>query len=130
MLSFQTVIKMKWIKLLNYSFFNWNKKMFPPGIEPGTFCVLDRCDNHYTTETWVSPTSKIIVEFLPPLQKGKSTWDESSNVWHWGDKFWGEMWVRSGKTDSHGNAATYIFAQKKNLALNQKSKFHGKLFSP
>ena len=25
--------------------------MFPPGIEPGTFCVLDRCDNHYTTET-------------------------------------------------------------------------------
>ena len=27
------------------------KKLFPPGIEPGTFCVLDRCDNHYTTET-------------------------------------------------------------------------------
>ena len=27
------------------------KTMFPPGIEPGTFCVLDRCDNHYTTET-------------------------------------------------------------------------------
>ena len=24
--------------------------MFPPGIEPGTFCVLGRCDNHYTTE--------------------------------------------------------------------------------
>lgn len=25
--------------------------MFPPGFEPGTFCVLDRCDNHYTMET-------------------------------------------------------------------------------
>ena len=24
---------------------------FPPGIEPGSFCVLDRCDNHYTTKT-------------------------------------------------------------------------------
>ena len=20
-----------------------------PGFEPGTFCVLGRCDNHYTT---------------------------------------------------------------------------------
>ena len=34
----------------------WQKKqekkvMFSPGIEPGTFCVLDRCDNHYTTKT-------------------------------------------------------------------------------
>ena len=28
------------------------KKMFPPGIEPGTFRVLGGCDNHYTTETW------------------------------------------------------------------------------
>ena len=27
------------------------QKMFPPGIEPGTICVLGRCDNHYTTET-------------------------------------------------------------------------------
>ncbi len=25
--------------------------MFSPGIEPGTICVLGRCDNHYTTET-------------------------------------------------------------------------------
>ena len=25
--------------------------MFPPGFEPGTFRVLDECDNHYTTET-------------------------------------------------------------------------------
>ena len=27
------------------------KEVFSPGIEPGTFCVLDRCDNHYTTKT-------------------------------------------------------------------------------
>ena len=29
------------------------KDVFSPGIEPGTFCVLDRCDNHYTTETYM-----------------------------------------------------------------------------
>ena len=28
-------------------------QLFSPGIEPGTFCVLDRCDNHYTTKTTV-----------------------------------------------------------------------------
>ena len=28
-----------------------NEKVFPPGIEPGTFRVLGGCDNHYTTET-------------------------------------------------------------------------------
>ena len=28
-----------------------NKRLFPPGIEPGTFRVLGGCDNHYTTET-------------------------------------------------------------------------------
>ena len=27
------------------------QKLFSPGIEPGTFCVLDRCDNRYTTKT-------------------------------------------------------------------------------
>ena len=27
------------------------EKVFPPGIEPGTFRVLGGCDNHYTTET-------------------------------------------------------------------------------
>ena len=27
------------------------KDLFPPGIEPGTFCVLGRRDNRYTTET-------------------------------------------------------------------------------
>ncbi len=29
-----------------------SKKMFPSGIEPETFCVLGRCDNRYTTETF------------------------------------------------------------------------------
>ena len=28
------------------------KKLFPPGLEPGTFRVLGERDNHYTTETW------------------------------------------------------------------------------
>ncbi len=26
-------------------------KLFPPGIEPRTTCVIGRCDNHYTKET-------------------------------------------------------------------------------
>lgn len=32
----------------------WSKvkeKLFPPGLEPGTFRVLGERDNHYTTET-------------------------------------------------------------------------------
>ena len=28
-------------------------KMFPPGLEPGTFRVLGERDNHYTTETYL-----------------------------------------------------------------------------
>ena len=27
-------------------------RLFPPGLEPGTFRVLGERDNHYTTETW------------------------------------------------------------------------------
>ena len=27
------------------------KNKSEPGLEPGTFCVLDRCDNHYTIRT-------------------------------------------------------------------------------
>ena len=30
---------------------NLNQKLFPPGLEPGTFRVLGERDNHYTTET-------------------------------------------------------------------------------
>ena len=29
-----------------------------PGIEPGTFCVLGRCDNHYTTLTIHTATTR------------------------------------------------------------------------
>ena len=28
-----------------------NFRLFPPGLEPGTFRVLGERDNHYTTET-------------------------------------------------------------------------------
>ena len=31
--------------------FKNKKKLFPPGLEPGTFRVLGERDNHYTTET-------------------------------------------------------------------------------
>ena len=35
----------------------------PPGIEPGTFCVLGRRDNHYTTETeiWSAHKNEIVI---------------------------------------------------------------------
>ena len=37
---------------------HWDKKIkVLPGFEPGTFCVLGRCDNHYTTLTYTSPRS-------------------------------------------------------------------------
>ncbi|GFU89109.1 hypothetical protein TNCV_2895571 [Trichonephila clavipes] len=31
-----------------------NTALYPPGFEPGTFCVLGRCDNHYTMVALVS----------------------------------------------------------------------------
>ena len=32
-----------------------------PGFEPGTFCVLGRCDNHYTTApTWSAASFPIM----------------------------------------------------------------------
>ena len=34
-------------------------KLFSPGIEPGTFCVLDRCDNRYTTKTGCAMHARI-----------------------------------------------------------------------
>ena len=37
-------------------------KMFPSGIEPETFSVLGRCDNHYTTETSTSMQIKFLLE--------------------------------------------------------------------
>ena len=34
-----------------HTFFTHLQRMFPPGLEPGTFRVLGERDNHYTTET-------------------------------------------------------------------------------
>ena len=42
------------------------KKVFSPGIEPGTFCVLDRCDNHYTTKTSCDKTWLVKKSFNLP----------------------------------------------------------------
>ena len=46
-----------------------------PGIEPGTFCVLDRCDNHYTTE----PTMHMQTRSRDTCMKLKN------------NQFWGKM---------------------------------------
>ena len=53
----KTSIESEHGKIMNYlniiRFELWEAKvyLFSPGIEPGTFCVLDRCDNRYTTKT-------------------------------------------------------------------------------
>ena len=43
----------------------YDKKMtlFSPGFEPGTFCVLDRCDNHYTTKTDTENDTNNVYEY-------------------------------------------------------------------
>ena len=46
------------------------EKVFPPGIEPGTFRVLGGCDNHYTTETAAKEISS-----------NDNTYE--SSFWHW-----------------------------------------------
>ena len=51
------------------------KELFPAGLEPATFRVLGRCDNHYTTETTLRLTSEIFnFSFDLPLStnRGKS----------------------------------------------------------
>lgn len=40
-------------------------KMIPPRIELGTFCVLGRCDNRYTTESSVSDGRQTAVKAHP-----------------------------------------------------------------
>ena len=52
-LAAQHSVKMSQILVYKFTveFSMTKKKMFPPGIEPGTFRVLGGCDNHYTTET-------------------------------------------------------------------------------
>ena len=42
--------------------------MFSPGIEPGTFCVLDRCDNRYTTKTCCNSHVPIGEWHLPDIK--------------------------------------------------------------
>ena len=37
------------------------KRLAPPRLELGTFCVLDRRDNHYTTEPWRTARSEHMV---------------------------------------------------------------------
>ena len=39
------------LKWKNQMLLTKTNSLFPPGFEPGTFRVLDGCDNHYTTET-------------------------------------------------------------------------------
>ena len=46
-----SISKNELFMLLGLNFEKQQKDMFSPGIEPGTFCVLDRCDNRYTTKT-------------------------------------------------------------------------------
>ena len=36
-------------------------KMFPPGLEPGTFRVLGERDNHYTTETSLYSSESLLL---------------------------------------------------------------------
>ena len=50
--------------------------MFSPGIEPGTFCVLDRCDNRYTMKT--CPSSNWNHTRWPSLERRfATTWRRS-----------------------------------------------------
>ena len=50
MFAIKAIIKENTFNILKA--FNKAKQfLFSPGIEPGTFCVLDRCDNRYTTKT-------------------------------------------------------------------------------
>ena len=50
---------------------NIKKYLFSPGFEPGTFCVLDRCDNHYTTKTSYSTYSLTSCLCNPKTPKNK-----------------------------------------------------------
>ena len=53
------------------------KKMISGGIEPPTFCVLDRCDNHYTTRPLrVSWKFEIATFYVPICQRTADTCTE------------------------------------------------------
>ena len=44
----------------------FSKRMFPPGLEPGTFRVLGERDNHYTTETCFIDSKNAYYSRAPP----------------------------------------------------------------
>ena len=43
---------------------NVQKRLFPPGLEPGTFRVLGERDNHYTTETWLEGLFYFLINYF------------------------------------------------------------------
>ena len=54
-------------------------QLFSPRIEPGTFCVLDRRDNHYTTKTYhiyVWKYEKIYINCFNILALWLVTWSK------------------------------------------------------
>ena len=59
--------------------------MFSPGIEPGTFCVLDRCDNRYTTKTslqiryWLKSKDTKNTDILNLYLKSHKRWNPKEN---------------------------------------------------
>ena len=50
-----------------YSLGNRNKNMVRPGFEPGTFCVLDRCDNQLRHRT----AQRVPQKFLPEQEDAR-----------------------------------------------------------
>ncbi len=46
------------------------KKMIVPRLELGTFCVLDRCDNHYTIRSCLSKYDSICLLFYAKILLG------------------------------------------------------------
>ena len=60
-----------WVKSIlcwSYSDMLFQTKMIPPGLEPGTLCVLGTRDNHYTTESKYVPKYFSIEKYM--------TWDQ------------------------------------------------------
>ena len=46
-------------------------KLFPPGLEPGTFRVLGERDNHYTTETLIIEAQLTILSLAKVIISNK-----------------------------------------------------------
>ena len=55
-----------------------DKKLIPPGIEPGTLSVLDSRDNRYTMESVVSYKPSLLHPSYPPFtcsSAKRTQWD-------------------------------------------------------